>query len=268
MARKDFFESNVEPEVLRANARSSDRSLRWAAAVELGEVHEDWSLELLWVLKDDPDEHVRTVAQKALAYFDRALVERVVFDYVASPVPAEPGEEDEYDAFELAVHVAWKTRPLEEPDEKNEWAVSAAIIDIVNTEGPVTGARLYRLYAESVFPNSPKKLRKVRIYRAVQRLLDRGIISLADGADSEYLDDWTLHRTGSPSVVMRQRGQRRFSEIPPSEVKEVLSRGLPRGMRPKSRDRSFEELLSVYEVKPAEYHLIAGVIDKEWRALF
>jgi hypothetical protein len=264
MARRDFFESTVDPDVLRINASSSDKSLRWAAAVELGEVHQEWSVEILWTLKDDTDEHVRSVALKALSLFDKTLVERVVFETVAYEEP----ERSSNTMGNLAPHVAWKTRPLDEPDDRNEWAVSAAVIDIINTEGPLTGARLYRLYAESVFPNSPKRLKKVRIYRAVQGLIHRGIVSLADGQDSQYLDDWTLHRTGGPAVIVRERGQRRFSEIPSSEVSQLLTQGKIQGPRPRNRNRDFEEILRLYSVKPSDYHLIAGVIDKEWRGLF
>jgi hypothetical protein len=81
----------------------------------------------------------------------------------------------------LAGHVAWKTRPLDPPSEENDWAVSAAIIDTVNTEGPLTSARSMRVYGESVFLNSPRKFGKFRMKRAVERIAAGAIVSEATG---------------------------------------------------------------------------------------
>jgi hypothetical protein len=67
------------------------------------------------------------------------------------------------------------------PSEENDWAVSAAIIDIVNTEGPLTGTRLMRVYGEWAFSNSPRKLGKFRMKRAVGRFAAGAIVSEATG---------------------------------------------------------------------------------------
>lgn len=267
MARREFFESLGDNTTLSSNAASSDASLRWAAAVELGEIPEKWSVELLWELKDDVDQYVRAVAQKALSTFNPALVESTVFHVVSDLEPASTGSVLTAEDSDLLPHTAWKTRPLEPPSEENDWAVSAAIIDIVNTEGPLTGARLLRLYGESVFPNSPKKLSKFRMQRAVERLVARGVVSEVADRAANKLESWILFRTGTPEAVPRTRGLRRISEIPVNEVAELvrLKSRFSRGAA--NPNRQFQIIIDSYQIPQNELHLVGAVLDEEWNEL-
>lgn len=268
MTRREFFEASADPEVLAANAVSGDSSLRWAAAIELGEIPEKWSVELLWRLKEDADQYVRAVAQKALGAFDPLLIESSVFD-LATPVADAGLSEAKVDGSgALADHAAWKTRPLDPPSEENEWAVSAAIINIVNTEGPLTGARLMRLYGESVFPNSPRKLSKFRMKRAVERLAARGIVSEATGIGGDQLEQWILYRSGTPDTLVRTRGSRKLPEIPVTEVAELILQNSRVRSAPLSRDRQFQVIIELYNIEHNELHVAGAALDSEWRSLF
>ena len=268
MSRREFFEASADPEVLAANAVSADSSLRWAAAIELGEIPEKWSVELLWGLKEDADQYVRAVAQKALSAFDPLLIESSVFDSATPAAEADVIEAKVGVSGALAEHVAWKTRPLDPPSEENDWAVSAAIIDIVNTEGPLTGARLMRLYGESVFPNSPRKLSKFRMKRAVERLGARGIVSEATGIGGDHLEHWILYRSGTPDTILRTRGSRKLPEIPVTEVAELIRQNSRVRAAPQSRDRQFRVIIDLYNIEHSELHVAGAALANEWRSLF
>jgi len=263
--RKDYFQSLDDQSVLVENASSTESSLRWAAAVELGEIPEAWSVQLLWELKDDPDPYVGAVANKALSRFDPRLIEKAVF-HKESINRVDDNLVPEREENDLVPHVSWKTRPLDPPSEINDWAVSAAILDIVNTEGPLTGPRLMRLYGESVFPNSPKKLNKHRMQSAIDRLAKRGVITV-DRSHNVGIEGWTLYRTGTPEVVVRDRGSRRLAEIPVTEVAALVNVKSRRGAV-LNRNRQFQLIIDAYEIPQNELHVAGAVLDNEWRDLF
>jgi hypothetical protein len=263
--RKDFFQSFDDKSILVENATSAESSLRWAAAVELGEIPEPWSVELLWQLKDDSDNYVSAVANKALSGFDPLLIEKAVFHKESIKPDVDHSQTLEFSENEVAAHVSWKTRPLEPPSEINDWAVSAAILDIVNTEGPMTGPRLMRLYGESVFPNSPKKLSKHRMQNAVERLSQRSVITVSNSS-VEGIDGWTLFRTGTPEIAVRDRGSRSLSEIPVTEVAALVRLRSRRGAT-LNRNRQFQLIIEAYEIPQSELHIAGAVLDNEWRDL-
>lgn len=262
--RRQFFRSDANPQELADRATSLSNSDRWAAAVELGEVPEEWAIKLLWVLKDDSDQYVRQAASASLVVFDHSLIESALDGLSSAGYLATKVSEGSVRPDGLAEHVAWKTRPLDAPSEANEWASTAAIIDMVNTEGPLTGARLLRLYGQSVFPNSPRKISSARVEKAVKSTMRRGVVSKSFSDQEDRFESWILHRTGTPGVSVRTRGTRKLVEIPVTEVRELLAlRGGPGRRRPTS-NRSFAILMEAYEIPRSEFHLVGAALEKEW----
>ena len=72
--RKEFFEVTIDFDQLENHARSSDSTLRWAAAVELAELGTEDAISLLWSLTTDLDDYVRDAAQLGLKNCDHLLV--------------------------------------------------------------------------------------------------------------------------------------------------------------------------------------------------
>jgi hypothetical protein len=264
VSRRDFFEPTASHPTLSEHAQSGDSSLRWAAAIELGEIPEKWSAELLWTLKDDVDQYVSAVAKQALGKFDPSLIEQNAF--LLKGEPERKGPEASSVSSVLADHVSWKTRPMEVPSEVNEWAVSAAIVDIVNTEGPLTGARLMRLYGECVFPNSPRKLSKARMKRAAAGLISRGVISTRQSDNPDSLESWILFRSNTPEVSLRTKGARKLSEIPVTEVL-ALTRERSPGARAPNPNRQLQIILEAYAIPQNELHLVGAILEGEWSSL-
>lgn len=261
--RKEFFEVTVNFEDLEVHARSKDSTLRWVAAIELGQIGTEEAVSLLWSLTTDSDENVRDAAKLGLNQCDPVIVGKVL----STKWTVEPSQESDPSPGSMAKHVAWKVRPLDIPTPENEWMVDAAVLNIIHTEGPITGARLIRLYGSAVYPDSPRRLPKNRITNAVKRLQKRFLIARTDDLSQIELDFWTLYSIGGSEIVIREQGQRRLSGIPASEVRACVKQEMGDRFERASQDDRFAILLSIYGIKPKDYHIVGAILENEWQGL-
>ncbi len=263
--RQEFFEVTIDFERLEDHARSDDSTLRWASAIELSQLGTEDAISLLWSLTTDRDEYVRDAAKIGLKSCDQVLVGKVL---AAKWVPdvAEPDAELKIKSG-VAKHTPWKVRPLDVPSTENEWAVDAAILNIIQTEGPVTGARILRLYGMAAYPDNPKRIPKSRIQSAVKRLERRNVVARAwemGGKDFEY---WTLHAEGAPEVAIREQGMRKLSEIPATEIIARMRENLGDSFESTSQNDRFKLLQSLYGIKQSELHKVGELLTNEWSSL-
>lgn len=260
-----YFSEIPDKETLEDNALDTDGAIRWVAAIELGQVQEEWSAKVLWRLKTDRDENVRAAALNSLSKFDRNKLAQFVAQLDSEPIVEQLDSSDKYGDED---YVPWKIRPLPDPSPENEWQVSPALLDIINTESPVTGGRILYLYGSSVFPNMPKKISKYRLKKALNSLISRNLIARADTVDDENLENWILHTVGTPEVVVREKGQRTLGQIPISEVRAVIRNRLRSRYESASPDTKFMTLQEAYSIKNSELHIIGGLLENEWQGLF
>jgi len=261
--RKEFFEISINFEELESHARSSDSTMRWASAIELAQLGTEDAISLLWSLTTDGDENVRDAAKLGLNQCDQQLVGKVL----ASKWAIEPDSKSSTAVDGVEKHLPWKVRPLEIPSVENEWAVDAAVLNIIQTEGPLTGPRLLRLYGNAAYPNNPRKIPKSRIQTAIKRLERRGLISHIQDYSEGEIDYWTLYKTGSPEVIVREQGQRKLSEIPVTEVIARLRLLMGDNFDDSGQNKRFEVLLSAYSIKQADLHIVGEILAKEWSTL-
>jgi hypothetical protein len=146
-------------------------------------------------------------------------------------------------------------------------AVDAAVLNIIQTEGPMTGSRLLRLYGNAVYPNNPRKLPKSRIQTAVKRLERRGLVSKQVIEGNDEIEYWTLHSSGKPEVIVRDQGPRKLNEIPPTEVIARLQSNMGDEFENSSQNDRMKVLMSLYGVKQSELHILGDVLAKEWSIL-
>ncbi len=172
---------------------------------------------------------------------------------------------DESDA--VAKFSAWKVRPLEVPSSENEWAVDAAVLNIIQVEGPVNVARVLRLYGNAAYPNNPRKIPKSRIQTAIKRLEKRNLIHHIVGSTNEDVETWTLYLAGTPEVKIREQGQRRLIEIPVTEVIARLRYNMGDDFEYASQNDRVKALISIYGIKQSELHLLGAVMANEWSDL-
>ena len=169
---------------------------------------------MLWSLTTDLDEHVRDAANLSLQQCDQVLVGKVLATKWSNPEE----KKNNIDPDVVFKYVAWKIRPLEIPASENEWAVDAAVLNIIQVESPLTGSRLLRLYGNAAYPSNPRKIPKSRIQSAVKRLVRRELVGLIGDISIKDLEFWTLYKVGTPEVKVREQGPRKLSEIPVTEV--------------------------------------------------
>ena len=259
MGRKEFFEININFSQLEEHAFGKDTGLRWATAIELGQLGTDDAVSLLWSLTTDSDEHVREAANLSLQNCDQKIVSRVLATkWKADPATVEDAEST------VQAYVAWKIRPLDEPSPRNEWAVDAAILNIVQIEGPITGSRLLRLYGTAVYPASPKKLRKSRIISALKRLERRQLIKIIAESSAEVVEYFTVLGFGKPEIVVRHQGPRKLHEIPVTEVIARVKMSMGDDFEYASQNDKFKVLQQVYGLKQADLHKVGEVLAQEW----
>jgi hypothetical protein len=150
------------------------------------------------------------------------------------------------------------------PNAANEWAVDAAVLNIIQTEGPVTGPRILRLYGMATYPNNPRKLPKSRIQTAIKRLERRGLVSYVQDFDGAEIEAWTIFKLGSPEVIVREQGMRKLHEIPVSEVIERVRNNMGDEFEYSSQNDRFKVLQSVYGLRQADLHIVGELLAKEW----
>ena len=83
--RKEFFTVEIDFHILEEHARSKDPTLRWAAAIELGQLATEDAINLLWSLTTDLDGHVRDAANLSLQQCDQVLVGKVLATKWSNP---------------------------------------------------------------------------------------------------------------------------------------------------------------------------------------
>jgi hypothetical protein len=260
--RREFFEVEVNFPALEEHSRSSDSSIRWASAIELGQLGTEEAISLLWSLTTDSDEHVRDAANLGLQSCDQKLVGKVLASKWSTPTSID----DATASDGIAEHVSWKIRPLEIPSSENEWLVDAAILNIIQIEGPLTGSRLLRLYGNAAFPTNPRKISNSRIQTAVNRLMRRNLIGVINDNSSKDLEFWTLYKLGSPEIIIRSQGQRRLNEIPVTEVIARVRSEMGDEFDFAGQNEKFACLQRVYGIKQAELYKVGEVLTNEWAA--
>lgn len=260
--RKEFFETTINFETLEQHAKSNDPSLRWASTIELGQLGTEEAISLLWSLTTDSDDNVRDAANFGLQQCDQALVGKILASkWVA---PQATGEKT---GLTDQLFVAWKVRPLEEPSSENEWAVDAAILNIIQVEGPINGSRLLRLYGNAAFPNNPRKIPKSRIQSAIKRLEKRKLIQRLSNSVNHEIENWTMCMTGQPEVNVRTQGPRKLHEIPVTEVVARIRNSLGESFEYTNQNDRVRELMNLYGIKQSELHILGSVMANEWADL-
>ncbi|HEY4347270.1 MAG TPA: helix-turn-helix transcriptional regulator [Gaiellaceae bacterium] len=148
----------------------------------------------------------------------------------------------------LAPYEAWEVRQLPDPMEVSLADLARSLIEIVSVEGPVLGARVYRLRLEaSGLEVETRELRQL-LNRASHAAVHAGVlVGISERAEpaQKFL---VLRRAGTPEVSVRERGGRRIPEIPLAEIREVIATIQQRRGR-SSVESLHAELAVLYEIE-------------------
>jgi very-short-patch-repair endonuclease len=155
-----------------------------------------------------------TTSANALPHEEAQVVELTEPELPAEPLPTD----DRLPA--LAPHRAWK--PDHVPDVRNafQWVITEGILDIVTAEGPVIAERVYELYLRASGGHRVTKPVRDALDDATAAALKKGLLAqIRDNLTGRSVK--TLYLPGTPSVVLRRRGDRELEHIPPTEVAAV-----------------------------------------------
>lgn len=254
MERKNFFETQSSKEDMHLAAESASQDERWLAALQLSQIFEPWSADLLWRLKDDPDESTRTAARNALRTFPKELL--------------ASREQDAQEGAEVEASV-WKTRPLPTLVSTSRDQYLAAILDLLNSEGPTAGGRIFRLLVACAQASGSKPPGRGQVKLLLDAMYQANSVSRVDEhLNSDQLDLWIVVAKGWPEFVIRPRNGRDLRDIPVNEARAVL-RGDRRFMRDTSNaEIGFRALKMHYEIADNEFHVVGEVLENQWLGLF
>jgi very-short-patch-repair endonuclease len=144
---------------------------------------------------------------------------------------------------------AWtSTAQLPDPTAARPTELIPGLVEIVGTEGPMSAERLCRIFVKGAGRHRVGRQSRSVLNKALWRALREGLLEERNETGRSGLKERVLRKAGSPSILVRPRGDRDFVEIPPSEVATVMVR-LTR-QNPNLRDRElYRAVLEFYETR-------------------
>ncbi|MGH7207459.1 MAG: hypothetical protein ACREI2_14765, partial [Nitrospiraceae bacterium] len=120
---------------------------------------------------------------------------------------------------------AWcSEEQLPDPTKDRPSDLIPGLVDIVSTEGPMSAHQLYHIFVKGSGRQRLSRQSRSALKKAVWRAVREGRLDQRNESGQTSVESRILRRAGSPSVVVRLRGNREFVEIPPSEIATVMLR--------------------------------------------
>jgi very-short-patch-repair endonuclease len=121
----------------------------------------------------------------------------------------------------LLPYQAWQQRPLPHPDTASPSQLIAGLVEIVTAQGPIHVQHAYRVYTQAAGGHRVGTEIRRALYAATRKALRTGAL---DQLDDDLLlpYDKTLYAPGQPPVLLRELGTRQLSDVPRSEVAELI----------------------------------------------
>lgn len=148
-----------------------------------------------------------------------------------------------------APYEAWCLREqLPDPAQGDPSDLVPGLVSIVSIEGPMSAQHVYRIFVKGAGRQRVGRQSRGALNKAVSRALREGLIDQRNDTGQPGVENRILRKAGTPSVIVRPRGNREFTEIPPSEVATVILR--LRQWNPLLLDRAlYRAVLDFYEIK-------------------
>lgn len=133
----------------------------------------------------------------------------------------------------------WEGDGLPHPTSTHAFGAVPGLRQIIETEGPVTTERAYKVYIRGAGSTRVTKAARSKLDHAVHRLLDQKQAQIDELSSPEEGEIQRVLRVpGSPEVVLRKIGSRDLYEVPLNEVVALMESRLQRIPR-----ASHEELM-------------------------
>lgn len=151
-----------------------------------------------------------------------------------------------------APYASWRETALPDPRSATLEEIIHGLLGIISVEGPMVCHRAYFIYArlfEKASPpleGVPSPIRQ-KFNAAIRKAIREG--KLEDRNEHNAEDDvyrWIVRCPGTPSVIVRKRGNREFNEIPPAELGAVI-KYLHRQKISKDTDQLLQAVVELYD---------------------
>jgi len=96
------------------------------------------------------------------------------------------------------------------------------LIHIVSQHGPMPCHYAYELYRQACRAGRLSKAMRKNLNRAIRAAIKKGDIVQANEYGSNDLSTQIVRISDSPNMILRNRGERRLDQIPPSEIAAVM----------------------------------------------
>lgn len=162
--------------------------------------------------------------------------------------------EDIEPPLELSGYEAWPVRRLADPRRVSLKDVARSLVEIIGVEGPVLGARVYRLRLRAAGIEAETRELRSLLNRASDAAIKSGSVIGENERPEPTQRKLTLRLRGTPAVRIRARGDRSVAEIPLAEIRAVIE-AIKSRRQHESATTVQNELLAVYEVgqpRPAD----------------
>lgn len=127
----------------------------------------------------------------------------------------------------LPPYTAWEESGLPHPSATHVFGTVPGLRRIIDTEGPLTTDRAFKVYVRGAGSTRVTKLVRHKLDLALNRLQDQNevqIDELTDPGDGRV--QRVLRRPGTPAMVVRELGDRDLYETPLNEVAALMKRRL------------------------------------------
>ncbi len=145
--------------------------------------------------------------------------------------PEAPEVSGMSESDELLAHTSWQGSRLPDPRTAPVAHIALHLLGIVETEGPVTSERAYRLYIRSAGSSKVTQRAREPLDQALGRLTLRGQVEVEE-LDNAGTVQRVLRLGGASRVSVRELGERSLYEVPLNEVAELMRRKRYEVMRP------------------------------------
>jgi D-3-phosphoglycerate dehydrogenase len=132
-------------------------------------------------------------------------------------------------AQELLPYTEWEESGLPHPSSTHAFGAVPGLRQIIETEGPVTTDRAYKVYVRGAGSTRVTKLVRAKLDHAVARLLDQKQVQVDElGIAGDGETQRVLRVPGGTRVVVREIGARDLYEVPLNEIVALMVHRLER----------------------------------------
>ncbi len=131
------------------------------------------------------------------------------------------------DSMTIAAYVEWNETGLAHPSDTHPFGAVPAMRRIIETEGPITVDRAFRLYVRGSGSTRVTKLARNKLAITLNRLLDQKQVEIDQlMATPDDQAQRVLRQPGSSPVSVREIGNRDLYEVPLNEVGALMKQRL------------------------------------------